>query len=110
MNPTGGYTKPAPPIRHRSPWGYRERIVNENPASKVVAGAIILPGECGEDDITSANLEQMAASLAMRPPTDADRRELVEILRWLAKVVRNMEGPSSHAPTPLARIDDPSTE
>lgn len=67
--------------------------------SKVVAGAIVSPGECGEDDITSANLEQMAATLAMRPPTDADRQELVEMLRWLAKVVREMEARSSDSPS-----------
>lgn len=66
--------------------------------SKVVAGAVISAGECGEDDITSANLEQMAATLATRPPTDADRRELVEILRFMAKVVREMEAASSDSP------------
>jgi hypothetical protein len=62
--------------------------------TKIVAGAVIAPGECGEDDITSANLEQMADTLATRPPTDDDRRELVEILRFLAKVVREMEAKS----------------
>jgi hypothetical protein len=63
--------------------------------SKFVAGAEIVAGVCGEDDITSANLEQMAATLETRPPTDDDRRELVEILRWLAKLVRELEAPSS---------------
>ncbi len=62
--------------------------------AKVVAGAVVLPGECGEDDITSANLEQMADTLSIRPPTDADRQELVVILRWIAKLVREMESPS----------------
>ena len=72
--------------------------------SKIVAGAVVAAGECGEDDITSANLEQMAATLETRPPTDDDRRELVEILRWLAKVVREMEATSSNfspSSTPL---------
>jgi hypothetical protein len=59
--------------------------------TKIIAGAAIEPGECGEDDITSANLEQMADTLETRPPTDDDRRELVVILRWLAKLVREME-------------------
>jgi hypothetical protein len=59
--------------------------------TKVVAGAIIAVGECGNDDVTSDNLDQMAATLATRPPTDEDRRELVVILRWLAKMVREME-------------------
>jgi hypothetical protein len=59
--------------------------------TKVVAGAIIAVGECGNDDVTSANLDQMAATLATRPPTDEDRRELVVMLRWLAKMVREME-------------------
>ena len=64
--------------------------------TKVVAGAIIAAGECGNDDVTSANLEQMAATLATRAPTDGDRRELVVMLRWLANVVRDMEK-SAHA-------------
>ena len=68
--------------------------------SKIVAGAVIAAGECGEDDITSANLDQMAATLEKRPPTDDDRRELVEILRWLAKVVRELEPPSSNFSPP----------
>jgi hypothetical protein len=72
--------------------------------SKIVAGAVIVPGVCGEDDITSANLDQMAATLETRPPTDEDRRELVVILRWLANMVRELEAPSSNAtvssPTP----------
>ena len=59
--------------------------------TKVVAGAIIAVGECGNDDVTSANLDQMAATLATRAPTDEDRRELVVMLRWLAKMVREME-------------------
>jgi hypothetical protein len=42
----------------------------------------------------------MADTMARRPPTDADRRELVEILRWLARVVREMEAPSSTEATP----------
>jgi hypothetical protein len=58
---------------------------------KIVAGAIISPGECGEDDITAENLEQMANTLEVGPPTDADRLELVEMLRWIAKLVRGMD-------------------
>jgi len=77
-------------------WSQATAIDSDEPAAKVVAGAVIMPGECGEDDITSANLEQMADTLAARPPTEADRRELVEILRWLAKVVREMEATSSN--------------
>lgn len=75
--------------------------------SKVVAGAVIAAGECGEDDITSANLEQTAATLETRPPTDDDRRELVEILRWLAKVVREVEASSSNDSLPTTPVDDP---
>jgi hypothetical protein len=82
----------------------------EDPMTKVVAGAVIAPGECGEDDITSANLEQMAATLAMRPPTDADRRELVEILRWLAKMVRELEASSPNSSTASTPADDSSPE
>jgi hypothetical protein len=78
--------------------------------TKIVAGAVIAAGECGEDDITSANLEQMAATLETRPPTDDDRRELVEILRWLAKVVRDLEAPSSTFTPPATPIDDPPPE
>ena len=59
--------------------------------TKVVAGAVVAVGECGNDDVTSANLMQMADTLATRPPTDEDRRELVVILRWLANLVRAME-------------------
>ena len=59
--------------------------------TKIVAGTAIEPGECGEDDVTSANLEQMADTLEKRPPTEADRKELVVILRWLAGLVRDME-------------------
>jgi hypothetical protein len=58
---------------------------------KVVAGAVIVPGECGEDDVTSANLEQMAVTLATRPPNAMERRELVVILRFLARLVRDIE-------------------
>jgi len=36
-------------------------------------------------------LSEMATTLATRPPTDEDRRELVIMLRWLAKVVREMD-------------------
>jgi hypothetical protein len=59
--------------------------------AKVIAGAIVLPGECGEDDITAANLVQMADTLETRPLTDADRRELVLILRWMAELVREID-------------------
>jgi len=59
--------------------------------AKFVAGASIETGECGEDDVTSENLEQMATTLERRPPTDDDRRELVAMLRWLAGIVRDME-------------------
>jgi hypothetical protein len=41
--------------------------------TKIVAGAVIAAGECGEDDITSENLEQMATTLETRSPTDDDR-------------------------------------
>jgi hypothetical protein len=68
--------------------------------SKIVAGAVIAAGECGEDDITSANLDQMAATLEMRPPTDDDRRELVQMLRWLAKLVRELEASPSNLSPP----------
>jgi len=68
--------------------------------AKIIAGAVVHPGECGEDDLTSANLEQMADTLATRPPTDADRRELVDILRWMARVVREMEASSDPGPPP----------
>ena len=78
--------------------------------TKIVAGAVIAAGECGEDDITSANLEQMAATLETRPPTDDDRRELVEILRWLAKVVRELEAPSSTFTPPETPVDHPPPE
>jgi tellurite resistance-related uncharacterized protein len=59
--------------------------------TKIVAGADIAAGECGAEDITSENLEQMATTLTLGPPSDEDRRELVEILRWLASLVREME-------------------
>jgi hypothetical protein len=75
---------------------------------KIVAGAFIATGECGEDDVTSANLEQMAATLATRPLTDAERRELVEMLRWLAKVVREMEATSPDSATASRPTDEPS--
>ena len=42
---------------------------------KFVAGAFIATGECGEGDLTSANLEQMAATPAQRPLTDTERTE-----------------------------------
>ena len=72
--------------------------------TKIVAGAVIAAGECGEDDITSANLDQMAATLETRPLTDDERRELVEILRWLAGVVRQLETPSSNQGTQSAPL------
>jgi hypothetical protein len=75
--------------------------------SKIVAGAVIAAGECGEDDITSANLDQMAATLERRPPTDDDRRELVDILRWLANVVRELESPSSNVSSARTPDDHP---
>ncbi len=78
--------------------------------SKIVAGAVIEAGECGEDDITSANLEQMAATLETRPPTDDDRRELVKMLRWLAKLVRELEGASSNSSPRSTPVDDPSPQ
>jgi hypothetical protein len=78
--------------------------------SKIVAGAVIVPGECGNDDITSANLDQMAATLETRPPTDDDRRELVVILRWLARLVREMEAPSSNLLPLTTPVDDPPLE
>jgi hypothetical protein len=78
--------------------------------TKIVAGAVIVAGECGEDDITAENLEQMAATLETRPPTDDDRRELVEILRWLAKVVRELDAPSSATSTPSTTVDDQPAE
>ena len=74
--------------------------------SKIVAGAVIAAGECGEDDITSANLEQMAATLETRPPSDDDRRELVQMLRWLAKFVRELEASSSNFPPRYTPVDD----
>jgi hypothetical protein len=74
--------------------------------TRIVAGAVIAAGECGEDDITAANLEQMAATLEARPPTEDDRRELVEILRWLAKVVRELDAPSSNVSPPVTAIND----
>jgi hypothetical protein len=78
--------------------------------SKIVAGAVIAAGECGEDDITSANLEQMANTLETRPPTDHDRRELVGILRGLANVVRRLEASSSNSLPPSTPADDTSSE
>ena len=78
--------------------------------TKVVAGAVIAVGECGEDDVTSANLEQMAATLALRPPTDADRRELVVILRWLARLIRELEASAPNASTASRPTDDRSPE
>jgi hypothetical protein len=52
----------------------------------------------------------MAATLESRPPTDDDRRELVEILRWLAKVVRELEAPSASLSPPSTPGDDPPPE
>jgi hypothetical protein len=75
--------------------------------SNIVAGAVVLPGECGKDDITSANLDQMAATLETRPPTDEDRRELVEMLRSLARMVREMEASSPNMSPPTTPVDDP---
>jgi hypothetical protein len=76
---------------------------------KIVAGVVIAAGECGEDDITSENLDQMAATLEKRPPTDDDRRELVAILRWLANVVRELEAPSSNVSS-ATPVDRPQPE
>ena len=59
--------------------------------TKVVAGASIEPGSCGEDDITAENLEQMATTLESGPLTESDRRELADILRWMAKLVREID-------------------
>ena len=73
---------------------------------KFVAGAFIATGECGKDDVTSANLEQMAATLAMRPPTDEDRRELVEMLRGLARMVRELEASAADPSTAWPPADD----
>ena len=76
--------------------------------AKIIAGAVVHPGECGEDDVTSTNLEQMADTLATRPPTDDDRRELVDILRWMAGVVRGMEASSEPGPPPTGAPARPS--
>ncbi|MEO6654068.1 MAG: hypothetical protein ABIP17_15580 [Ilumatobacteraceae bacterium] len=73
------------------PWSTIPRTRDGDVGMKVVAGAEIQTGECGEDDITSANLEQMADTLETRRPTDDDRRELVVLLRWMARLVRNIE-------------------
>lgn len=77
--------------------------------TKVVAGAVIVAGECGRDDVTSANLEQMASTLEMRPPTESDRRELVEMLRWLARLVRELEA-SAFVPAPPSTTAESSQE
>lgn len=69
--------------------------------AKTVAGTVILPGPCGEDDVTSANLRQMADTLEERPPTEDDRRELVTMLRWLAGFVDQTE----HPPGPPVATD-----
>ncbi len=82
----------------------------EDPMTKVVAGAVIVAGECGEDDVTSENLEQMAATLEMRPPTEDDRRELVEMLRWLARLVRELEASSPGSSTASTPADIRSPE
>ncbi len=70
--------------------------------TKIVAGAVIAQGECGEDDITSVNLDQMADTLASRAPTVDERRELVEMLRWIAALVRGIEesAPEQASSTP----------
>lgn len=71
--------------------------------AKLIAGAVVQKGECGEDDLTPENLEQMADTLEARPPTMQDRRELVEILRWMAGFVRSIEesGEDPVAPEPV---------
>lgn len=58
---------------------------------RVVAGTVIRAGECGEDDITSANLREMADTIEKGPLTEGDRRELVSMLRWLAQLVNEIE-------------------
>jgi hypothetical protein len=58
---------------------------------RLVAGTIIRAGACGEDDITSANLNEMADTIETQPLTEADRRELVTMLRWLAQLVDKIE-------------------
>jgi hypothetical protein len=58
---------------------------------RVVAGTVIRAGACGEDDITSANLSEMADTIEARPLSEADRRELVLMLRWLAQLVNKIE-------------------
>lgn len=58
---------------------------------RVVAGTVIRAGACGEDDITSANLSEMADTVETRPLSEADRRELVSMLRWLAQLVNKIE-------------------
>ena len=77
---------------------------------KFVAGTFIATGECGEDDVTSANLEQMAATLATRPPTEEDRRELVQMLRGLARLVRELETAASDSTTASTSADDRSPD
>ena len=77
--------------------------------TKVVAGAVVAVGECGNDDVTSANLMQMADTLATRPPTDEDRRELVVILRWLANLVRAMEQSARPEGTETTPSEQPPT-
>ena len=59
--------------------------------ARLIVGAEVHPGECGEDDVTSENLDQMADTMEARPPTDEDRRELVVLLRWMAGFVRTLE-------------------
>ena len=58
-----------------------------------------------EDDITSANLEQMANTLETRQPIDDDRRELVVLLRWTARLVRNIELSSPNGAPKSATTD-----
>lgn len=58
---------------------------------RVVAGTVIRAGACGNDDITATNLYEMADTIETRPLTEADRRELVSMLRWLAQLVNDID-------------------
>ena len=84
----------------------RRNVAEEGPMPKFIAGAFIATGECGEDDVTSANLEQMAATLAERSLTDPERRDLAHMLRWLAKVVRELEASSPDSSTVSTPTDE----
>lgn len=66
--------------------------------TRSIVGAEVHPGECGEDDVTSENLDQMADTLETRPPTDEDRRELVVLLRWMAEFVRSLDAAEQGGP------------